>query len=92
MKPELLDGAPPGNIAGCHTSGWIQLVLFTQWFHNFISFVKHSEEDAVVLVVDGHYTHTRNIGIIDLARENVVSIVCVPPHSTDRMQPFTWHS
>jgi hypothetical protein len=88
MKPELLDGAPPGTIAGCHPPGWIQLDLFTQWFYHFISFVKPSKEDPVVLVVDGHYSHTRNIDVIDLARENGVSIVCLPPHSTDRMQPL----
>jgi hypothetical protein len=88
MKPELLDGAPPGTIAGCHSSGWIQLDLFPQWFHHIISFVKPSKEDPVVLVVDGHYSHTRNIDVINLAHKNGVSIVCLPPHSTDRVQPL----
>ncbi|KAJ8944073.1 hypothetical protein NQ318_005983 [Aromia moschata] len=39
MKLELLDGAPPGTIAG--SSGWIQQHLFTQWLNHF---VKHTNE------------------------------------------------
>lgn len=88
MKQELLDGAPPGSIACCHTSGWIQTDLFTQWMAHFISYVKPTKEDPVVLILDGHTTHTRNIDVIDLARESGVSLVCLPPHSSDRMQPL----
>lgn len=88
MKAELLNGAPPGTIATCHPSGWIQTDLFTQWLQHFISFTKPSKEDPVVLILDGHYSHTRNIDVIDLAREHGVSIVCLPPHSTDHMQPL----
>lgn len=41
MKAELLDGAPPGTIGGCHPSGWIQPELFTKWLIHFMSIVKH---------------------------------------------------
>ncbi|KAK6182566.1 hypothetical protein SNE40_010220 [Patella caerulea] len=36
MKPELMDGAPPGSLAQCHHSGWMQLDIFTTWFRHFI--------------------------------------------------------
>ena len=88
MKDELMDGAPPGSIAGCHPSGWIQSDLFTKWMNHFISYVKPTEKDPVVLILDGHTTHTRNIDVIDLARENSVSLVCLPPHSSNHMQPL----
>lgn len=88
MKPELMDGAPPGSISGCHVSGWIQTDLFTKWFAHFISYVKPTKDDPVVLILDGHMTHTRNLDVIDLARENGVSLVCLPPHCSDRMQPL----
>ncbi|XP_046677400.1 MFS-type transporter clz9-like [Homalodisca vitripennis] len=88
MKPELMDGAPPGSIAACHISGWIQTDLFTKWFTHFISYVKPTKDDPVVLILDGHTTHTRNLDLIDLARENGVSLVCLPPHSSDHMQPL----
>ncbi|GBP59179.1 CENP-B homolog protein 2 [Eumeta japonica] len=88
MKAELLDGAPPGTIAGCHPSGWIQPELFTKWLRHFVAIVKPSKEDPVLLVLDGHYSHTRNLDVIDIARDNGVSVVCLPPHSTDHMQPL----
>lgn len=88
MKQELLDGAPPGTIGDCHISGWIQTDIFTRWFGHFVNFVKASKDDPVVLVFDGHTTHTKNIDVIDMARENGVSLVCLPPHSSNRMQPL----
>ena len=39
----------------------------------------------VLLVLDGHSTHKRNIDIINLARSNNVTIICIPPH---KLQPL----
>ncbi|XP_022824970.1 tigger transposable element-derived protein 6-like [Spodoptera litura] len=88
MAQDLMDGAPAGSIGDCHPSGWIQTHLFTKWFQHFINFTKPSKDDPVLLVLDGHYTHTRNIDLINLARDNNVIIVCLPPHCTHRMQPM----
>ncbi|KAJ8942016.1 hypothetical protein NQ314_010246 [Rhamnusium bicolor] len=81
MKAELLDGAPPGSIVACHPSGCIQQHIFTQWLHHFIAHVKPYKDDPVVLILDGHYSHTRNMDVIDVARENHISIICLPPHT-----------
>lgn len=88
MKQELLDRTPPGTIGDCHISGWIQSDIFTRWFKHFIESVKSTKEDPVVLVFDGHTTHTRNLDVIDLARDNGVSLVCLPPHTSAHMQPL----
>jgi hypothetical protein len=94
MKTELLDGAPPGAVGAAHLSGWIQVDSFTKWFTgSFTATVKASPADPVVLVLNGHYSHTRNIDVIDLARANGVSIVCLPPQcmqplDVSFMQPF----
>lgn len=87
-SPELMDGTPCGSIDGYHPSGWMQTDLFTKWLHHFVEHTKPSEDNAIVLIFDGHYTHTRNIDVIDFARENHISIVCLPPHSTHKMQPM----
>lgn len=84
----LLRGAPPGTIYAVHPSGWIQQNLFTEWFRHFINCVKPSQDDPALLILDGHYSHTRNVDVIILARENHVSIVSLPPHSTHKMQPL----
>lgn len=77
MKQELMDGAPAGSFARCHPSGWIQENFFTDWLKHFIKFVKPSKDDPVVLILDGHYSHTRNIDVINIARDNHIAIVCL---------------
>lgn len=90
MKEELMEGAPAGAISCCHISGWIQADIFTRWFKHFIQFTntKPSAGDPIVLILDGHYSHTRNLDFINLARDNFVSEVCLPPHSSHKMQPL----
>jgi len=85
MKQELMNGTPPGSIHVCHPSGWIQSEIFSQWFLHFIKHTKPTKEYPVILVLDGHYAHTRNLEVITLARENHVDIICLPPHSSHKM-------
>ncbi|KAJ8972235.1 hypothetical protein NQ317_017559 [Molorchus minor] len=87
-KPELLDDAPPGSTAHYHTSGWMQKEIFLSWFDQFISFSKPSKEHPVLLLLDGHTTHTKNLDVIDKAREKGVVLLCFPPHTTHRLQPL----
>ena len=73
-KAELLFSALPGSIAACHKAGWIQKRSFTQRFKYFVRFVKLSRKDPVILTLDGHYFHLRNIEVIDCGRGNGVHI------------------
>jgi hypothetical protein len=50
--------------------------------------VKPTKEDPVILILDGHHSHTRNYEVVKLGRENHVIIICLPPHSTHKMQPL----
>ncbi|XP_047022728.1 MFS-type transporter clz9-like [Helicoverpa zea] len=88
MKAELLDGAPPGTVSVCHPSGWIQSDIFVEWLNHFISSVKPKKEDPVLLLLDGHSTHTKNLPLIEKARDNGVVILSFPPHCTHRLQPL----
>jgi hypothetical protein len=85
MQIELTDGTHQG---GCHVSGWIQTHIFTQWFRHFISVTKPTVDDLVFLILDGHYSHTRNLDVITLVRENNVYILCLPPHNSHKKQPL----
>jgi len=62
--------------------------IFSQWFLHFIQHTKLTKEDPVILVQNGHYSHTRNMEVITLARENHVDIICLPPHRSHKMQPL----
>lgn len=84
----MLRNAPPGSKDGYNISGWIEKDIFTRWFAEFIKFPYPSESRPVILILDGHALHIRNLDVINMARENHVSIVCLPLHATHRMQPL----
>lgn len=88
MSDVLMRGAPVGSIGKAHPSGWIQTNLFTLWFQHFVEYVKPSEASPVLLILEGHYSHTKNIELIDLARQNHVTILPLPPHCTHKIQPL----
>jgi len=88
MKAELLDHSPPGSIAIPNESGWMQTEVFVQWFKHFLTHTNPTQERPVLLIMDGHKTHTLNLQLINLARENHVTLLCLPPHSSHRLQPL----
>ncbi|CAG9561341.1 unnamed protein product [Danaus chrysippus] len=61
MKQELLDRAPPGTTAECNARGWMTTETFMSWFQRFVIFSGVSITKPVLLLLDGHVTHTQNI-------------------------------
>lgn len=84
----LEKGAPPGSIGRAHPSGWVQAHHFMEWFQHFIDKTVPTEKSPVLLILDGHYSHTRNLDVIDKARKNNVSILSLPSHTTHKLQPL----
>jgi hypothetical protein len=74
-----MSGSPPRSIHVCHSSGWIQSEIFSQWFLHCIKHAKPTKEDPVILVLDGHNSQTRNLEVMTVARENHADIICLPP-------------
>lgn len=82
-------GLPPESIVMCHPSGWMQTNIFAPtWFDHFLRFAKPSEADPVLLILDGHSTHTKNINLVESAKQNHVHILVIPPHTSHRLQPL----
>ncbi len=88
MKPELMDECPPGSISECHNSGWMQTNIFTIWFQHFVEVSGATTENKVLLILDGHATHTHNLDVITMARENGVYLLSLPPHCSHKLQPL----
>ncbi|XP_065642522.1 uncharacterized protein LOC136074146 [Hydra vulgaris] len=44
--------------------------------------------NEVLLILDGHVTHSKNLAAIYLARNAGVRMVSLPPHTTHRLQPL----
>ena len=85
---DLKTGAPEGSLVEVSETGYINSDLFIKWLRHFIKFVKPSAEEKVLLVLDGHSTHSKNLEAINLAKENGVIILQLPGHTTHRLQPL----
>eukprot|EP00795_Rhopilema_esculentum_P009817 gene9817-18388_t len=69
---------------GVSENGWMTSELFASWFDWFA--IKVTER-PLLLVYDGHLTHV-TLPVIERARSEETSIVKLPPHTTDLLQPL----
>ena len=88
MNQTMQVGAPPGTVVERSDSGWMTKELFLVWIKHFHAHVKWSPDKPGLLILDGHYSHTRNLEAIDFARENGIILLSLPPHTTHRLQPL----
>jgi transposase len=88
MKASLLDSAPSGAVGRATKSGWINEELFAEWFEHFLATVQpQSRTSPVLLLADGHSSHTNNLSVVTRAREHNVEILIFPSHCTHKLQP-----
>ena len=87
MNQLLLRGSPPGTVGAVSDNGWVTSDLFLQWLEHFITFVKPTKEQKVILLIDGLVSH-KTLAVVEKARENGVVMLCFPPHTIHRLQPL----
>lgn len=87
MNNRLLTGAPPQTFGVASPSGWIDKVLFKKWFDHFVAIVKPSVDNPHLMFLDGHVSH-KSIEVIEAARQNGVTLISFPPHTTHALQPL----
>lgn len=86
IPPDISDGAPSGSVVTCSDSGWMDGDRFVQWMEHFIHFTQPTEDRKFLLILDGHKSHTKNLRAIQLASENNVIMLSLPPHTTHKTQ------
>lgn len=79
--------SPLGAIGRACPSGWIQAHLFTDWFDDFIKKARPTR-DFPVLIMDGHISHTINLDVVELVRNNHMRILSYPPQTVHKIQPL----
>ncbi|KAJ8946299.1 hypothetical protein NQ314_008925 [Rhamnusium bicolor] len=87
FKNHMLKGAPVGAIGAANKSGWSNEDVFFKYLQHFISHVKPTIEDKVILLLDNHENHV-SIPTIDLAKRSGIILVTFHPHTSHRMQPL----
>jgi len=83
----LVDGLkahmPPDNLVCVSETGYLNKELFQTWLKHFKKHLKYPDLPAI-LILDGHGSLAcQSIGgSIQFARENSISIIYLPPHTT----------
>jgi hypothetical protein len=82
-------GASPDSIFAFNSeSGYINKELFLTWLKHFIKKVRPTKEKKVVLLLDGHSSHTKNVEALKMVHENGVIFLAVPGHTVHKLQPL----
>jgi len=89
MREELIDKAPNGTVGAATKSGWVNEDAFVKWFDHFLVQVQPKARDRpVLLIMDGHSSHTKSLTLIEKARDSNVVLLSLPSHCTHRLQPL----
>lgn len=80
-------GAPENAMFHAQDSGWMNGDIFFKWIQEFVKFTRPSEEEPVLLIVDGHCSH-KDLQVINFARKNHIHMLSLPPHCTHKLQPL----
>jgi hypothetical protein len=67
-------------------SGWITSYLFVEWFKWFIQQTINVSK-PILLIMDNHSCHI-SIEVIELAKQNQILLLLLPPNCTHALQPL----
>ena len=87
MNDRLMTNSPPGALGIPSRTGWMDSDLFLVYFRHFIAYVKPSEANPILVIMDGHQSH-KSLALVEMARSNFVTVLTLPPHTSHRMQPL----
>lgn len=84
MNPLLIKGCNNDMIATVSDSGWINESMFIDCLRHFISFVKPTKEDPVLLILNNHESHI-SPRAYELYRDHGLQVLSLPPHVSHKM-------
>lgn len=76
--------AYPGTQISVTENGWMTSDAFYSWFEKFCEIIT---QRPLLLIYDGHSSHIQ-LKLILKARQEQISLLKLPPHTTDRLQPL----
>ncbi|XP_031344709.1 uncharacterized protein LOC116171810 [Photinus pyralis] len=86
-KAEWADGMPPASrIRMSEKSAYVTSDIFLDWLQNH--FYPRKVPGKVLLIVDGHTSHTTNLDTLQFAEDHDIILFCLPSHTTHYLQPL----
>ena len=86
LNQSWTNGGPPGACYGVTKSGWMEDVVFQEWFlKHYVPWAEAFTKPCIPLL-DGHGSHL-TYQVVKAARENQIIMLCLPPHTSHALQP-----
>lgn len=87
LKQEFCDGLPPGaEVKMSPKSGYVNTDLFFDWMKTH--FTPRKPAGKVLLLLDGHTSHTSCVEMLEFAENNEIILMSIPPHTSHWLQPL----
>jgi len=87
FKAHFLRGAPTDSAGTANKSGWMTEITFAAFMKHFVRHTRCSTQNPVVLILDNHCSHIA-ISILNYGKENGITMLSFPPHTTHKLQPL----
>ncbi|RPA75353.1 DDE-domain-containing protein, partial [Ascobolus immersus RN42] len=83
------DDLLPGCGFATSLNGWTNKKIFRWWIEHHFDFYTRPADPSVhrLLILDGHNSHI-TIDALNYCRQNNIHILCLPAHTTHRLQPL----
>ena len=86
LNIQWTEGEVPDTTYGLSDSGWMDNILFREWF--FKHLLCHAgSSHPLLLLMDVHSSHY-NLEAVTMAKENGVILLTLVPHTTHELQPL----
>lgn len=83
----MVSQGPLGSVGAANPSGWMKSEHFLDWSKHFVRHVRPTKEKPVLLLLDNHESHL-SIVALDYLKENGVTVLSFPPHTSHKLQPL----
>ena len=87
LYPTWCEGGPDGTRYNISPSGWFDMNTFADWFKLMFLPTVARMDGKKVMIGDNLRSHISD-EVMQLCGENNIEFVCLPPNSTDKLQPL----
>lgn len=87
FKSNMIINAYPGTLGLANDKGYNTKETFVDIMNHFIKCTNSSKDNPTLLLLDNVDTHFSTV-VLDLAKDNGVTIFTFPPHCTHKLQPL----
>lgn len=86
-KKEWEDNMPPGSkVVMSKKSAYVNAEIFFEWLSDH--FLPRKPLGTVMLILDGHTSHSSSVQMLEFCEMNGIILVCLPSHTTHYLQPL----